>query len=142
MQLAEIGVIIDPQQLGLCLELASRTKIECSYVIGCDSTGEDASAHLTSSFSDAFKLLQSNTIESMSVIFDWTIGDRLYSDWIPYELPANLIVTEHFVEQSIRNLIHRRIAFDLYDHLYEAEYNGPVNVVEDHTDFGQLRLVA
>lgn len=129
MQLITVTEVLNQHQFELCSELAGKAKIKCTYVIGCDPPRPDTEAYLTSSFSEAFSILRDNTLESMSVIFDWSLGGKSGSDWIPYTLPANLIVTEHFVMQSIRNLILRRVAGDLYDYLGFPEYYGPVSVV-------------
>jgi hypothetical protein len=129
MQLITVTEVLNQHQFELCSELAGKAKIKCTYVIGSDPPRLNTDAYLTSSFSEAFALLRTNMLEAMSIIFDWNIGGKSGSDWIPYTLPSNLIVTEQFVRQSIRNLILRRVAGDLYDYLGFPEYYGPVSIV-------------
>jgi hypothetical protein len=129
MHPSTVADVLNQHQFELCAELADKAKIKCTYVIGCDPPPLNTEAFMTSSFSNAFSLLRSNTLETMSVIFDWSLGDKGGSDWIPYTLPSHLIVTEHFVRQSIRNLILHRVAGDLYDYLGSPEYYGPVCVI-------------
>lgn len=129
MQLITVAEVLNHHQFNLCTELADKAKIKCTYVIGCDPPRLNTEAFLTPSFSEAFARLRDNTLETMSIIFDWSLGDKGGSDWIPYTLPSNLIVTEHFVQQSIRSLILWRVAGDLYDYLGFPEYYGPVSVI-------------
>ena len=119
--------LLDLHQMNLCMELANRARINCSYVIGCDPARIRSDAFLTSSFSEAFAIMRRNELESLSVIFDWKLGERSGMGWIPYDLPASFVVDEDFVLRSIRCFIRRRIAEDLYKYLDEPSQVRPAS---------------
>jgi hypothetical protein len=131
MHLTASDTPIDREQMELCREFARMAKVERTFAVVPDPQSSKSSADITYSLTEAFEMIRDQTAASLSVIFDWKCGGKRGSDSVRFFMP-HATATERFVEQTIDNMIAQKITSVLFeDYAGEAEYDGPISVVDE-----------